>query len=305
MIKTVFFDLDNVVFNEDLLYFKYFEMLWMFLRKQDWKWTFEKIIEEKENLTQRYGDSSPHITIASYNLPERDTKDYLSQIRYFSKTNRMKYIKVTPGISFVIRNLNHGYNLGIIANQSVEDYHFMTNFKITVPFKTVALSSKLGHAKPNPEIFLWALDDAKTKPEEAVMIGDSWTLDILPAQRLGIHTIEVKFDHKTKGIFPQSSREKLYFREYKEADAPRQNILSVLANLQASRRPGYLMNTGAYSAVARSPDEILKRIAELETQATPSEESQLAEEKAPDEKGEEKNWRGVFKEIMTELSEQP
>jgi len=300
MIKTVFFDLNNVIINEDLLYFKYFEILWMFLRKEDWKWTFERIVEEKEKLTQRFGDPSPHITIARNILTEKDASDYLSQIRYFSKRNRTKYIKVTPGISFVIRNANHAYNLGIIANQSVEDYKFLTNFKITIPFKTVALSSNLGYAKPNPDIFIWALQNAKTRPEEAVMIGDSWPLDILPAERLGMHTIHVQFDYKTKGIFPQSSREKLYFRRLNKVDAPKENLLSVLTNFQASIRPA-----GAYSATAKTPDEILVRLTELETQVSPMSEIAMPEENVPDERRERKDWRGILKDIITELSEQP
>lgn len=307
MIKTVFFDLDNVIINEDLLYFKYFEMLWMFLRRQDWNWTFERIIEEREELTQRYSDPNPHVTIARHHLPEKEAKDYLFQIRYFSQKNRNKYIKVIPGISFVIRNLNHAYNLGIIANQSVEDYDFVTKFKLTVPFRTVALSSKLKLAKPNPEIFLWALENSKTKPEEAVMIGDSWSLDILPAQRLGMHTIATQFDYKTKGIFPQSSREKLYFgSKGKESDGLRENILSAISNLQVARRDDDLREIAAHSVIAKNPDEILKRITELETGGlTQSPETLSADEKAPQEIQQEKSWRDILKEIITELSDQP
>jgi HAD superfamily hydrolase (TIGR01509 family) len=297
MIKTVFFDLDNVIISEDLLYFKYFEILWMFLRKQDWKWTFERIIKEKKNLVQQYGDPNPHITIAKYYLSEKDAKDYLSQIRYFTKKHRTKYIKVIPGISFVIRNLNHAYNLGIIANQSIDDYSFLTKFKITAPFKTVALSSKLKHAKPDPAIFLWALEKAKTRPEEAVMIGDRIDLDILPAQRLGMHTIQVLFDYKTRGIFPQSNREKLYFASGGEKPTgSKEKLLVALSHLQQSEIP---------SAIARSPDEILTRITEFETEFTGSPETPLAEETAPDEIQEEKSWRDILREIVTELSEQP
>ena len=308
MIKTVFFDLDNVIINEDLLYFKYFEILWMFLRKQDWKWTFKRIMEEKENVVQRYGDPNPHITIAKYYLSEKDAKDYLSQIRYFAKKHRNKYIKVIPGISFVIRNLNHAYNLGIIANQSVDDYNFLTNFKITAPFKTVALSSKLKHAKPDPAIFLWALEDAKTRPEEAVMIGDLIDLDILPAQRLGMHTIQILFNYKTKGIFPQSNREKEYFNSKRiESDGSKENILSAISSLQAIRRSDDLRQIATPSVIARSPDEILKRITEFETESTKSPETAFEEggEESPEEVREEKGWRDILKEIIAELSEQP
>lgn len=308
MIKTVFFDLDNVIINEDLLYFKYYEILWMFLRKQDWQWTFERVMEERETLIKQYGDPNPHITIAKYHLSETGVKDYLSQIRYFAKRNRNKYINVIPGMSFVLRNLNHAFILGIIANQSVDDYKFLTRFKITVPFRTVALSSKLKHAKPDPAIFLWALEDAKTRPEEAVMIGDSWNLDILPAQRLGIHTVQVLFDYKTKGIFPQSSRERLYFNSGRpESGRSKENIFSALSSFQAIRRADELRQTAPRSAVARKPDEILVRITEFETESAKSPEagSQEGESEPLHEAKEEKGWRDILKDIITELSEQP
>ena len=42
--------------------------------------------------------------------------------------------------------------------------------------------------KPDPGIFLHALQCLAVKPEEAVMIGDDYEKDIVPAARLGLRT---------------------------------------------------------------------------------------------------------------------
>jgi FMN phosphatase YigB (HAD superfamily) len=43
--------------------------------------------------------------------------------------------------------------------------------------------------KPDPRLFLLALENAQTRPEATVVVGDSWTLDVLGAQQAGIRSI--------------------------------------------------------------------------------------------------------------------
>ncbi len=51
------------------------------------------------------------------------------------------------------------------------------------------LSFKLGLSKPNPEIYQYALKAMHELPENAVMIGDTYKNDILPALSIGMKTI--------------------------------------------------------------------------------------------------------------------
>jgi FMN phosphatase YigB (HAD superfamily) len=200
---------------------------------------------------------------------------------------------VIPGIAQVIQNLNHHYNLGVIANQSNEDYEFITKFKFSFPFQTTAISSNLKFSKPNPEIFLWALEKSKTNPEEAVMIGDRVDLDILPAQKLGMNTIQTTFDFKTKGVFPQSSREKIYFNSTQK--------------LQTKPKIRFFQPE-PLTPMAENPREILTRISELDgklstTQTASSDLEQQGgiEEEKELEGSSEKGFWDIFKEIMTEV----
>jgi putative hydrolase of the HAD superfamily len=43
--------------------------------------------------------------------------------------------------------------------------------------------------KPDPRLFLLALEQAQIRRDAAVVVGDSWTLDVLGAQQAGIRSI--------------------------------------------------------------------------------------------------------------------
>ena len=54
---------------------------------------------------------------------------------------------------------------------------------------SITISEEAGYAKPDIRIFQTALDRLECKPEEAVVIGDSWENDILGARAAGIRGI--------------------------------------------------------------------------------------------------------------------
>jgi putative hydrolase of the HAD superfamily len=50
-------------------------------------------------------------------------------------------------------------------------------------------SEQVGVAKPDPTIFRTALRQAAASPGEAVMVGDSWTSDVVGAHKAGIRAV--------------------------------------------------------------------------------------------------------------------
>ncbi len=58
-------------------------------------------------------------------------------------------------------------------------------------FKDVIESAVVGVRKPDPEIFRLGVKALGLEPSETVMIGDSQEKDIIPAQSLGCHTIQI------------------------------------------------------------------------------------------------------------------
>ena len=87
-----------------------------------------------------------------------------------------------------------GFLLGIASNRLWggkpfhEDVQSLDLFKYFGP-GAVAISADLGIRKPNPAIFLHALDALRVPPHEAVMVGDSLRADIVGALNLGMFAV--------------------------------------------------------------------------------------------------------------------
>lgn len=85
-----------------------------------------------------------------------------------------------------------GYNIGIIANQSLGTEKRLEGWGLMKYIKLIVASAEEGVAKPDKEIFLRALNRADCLPERTIMIGDRIDNDIEPANKLGMKTIWVK-----------------------------------------------------------------------------------------------------------------
>ena len=82
------------------------------------------------------------------------------------------------------------YKLHIITNGFEEVQHKkLKNSGIDHYFSTVTTSEEVGVKKPNPKVFLTALNKANSLPTQSVMIGDSLEADILGANNIGMQTI--------------------------------------------------------------------------------------------------------------------
>jgi HAD superfamily hydrolase (TIGR01549 family) len=84
-----------------------------------------------------------------------------------------------------------GFLLGVVTNRIWGGQPFQEDLQTLglhnyFLLSTIAVSADLGVRKPNPAIFLHALDALNVMPEEAIMVGDSLSADIIGAQRLGI-----------------------------------------------------------------------------------------------------------------------
>ena len=88
--------------------------------------------------------------------------------------------------------LSGRYKIGIIANQSLGTKTRLEQHGILQYIDLVIASAEEGVAKPDKRIFEIALNRSNCKPDEAVMIGDRIDNDIVPAKRMGMHTIWIK-----------------------------------------------------------------------------------------------------------------
>lgn len=106
-------------------------------------------------------------------------------IKYLSSYNHL-----FPNTIEVLEYLRPRYRLHIITNgfQEIQDKK-LRNAQIEKYFDQVINSEMAGVKKPNPRIFELALQNAGTRAERSLMVGDSLEADIMGARAVGFHTI--------------------------------------------------------------------------------------------------------------------
>jgi REG-2-like HAD superfamily hydrolase len=82
-----------------------------------------------------------------------------------------------------------GVITGLISNviQDMETTFTRLGLQPYLDFKVT--SGEVGHDKPEPEIFLAALDKAKLQPQETIYVGDQYEIDVVGARRVGMQAV--------------------------------------------------------------------------------------------------------------------
>lgn len=91
----------------------------------------------------------------------------------------------------VVKSLAGRYPLVLVSNFYGNIKTILEDFQLTY-FNEIIESSVVGVRKPNPQIFQLGIEALGMKPEEVVVIGDSFSKDIIPAHSLGCQTVWLK-----------------------------------------------------------------------------------------------------------------
>ena len=92
----------------------------------------------------------------------------------------------------VLTELRKKYRIGLVTNFYGNMSVVLDEFGLASLFDTVTESAVVGVRKPDPQIFRLAVKALNVKAENVVVIGDSYSKDILPAHEIGCHTIWLK-----------------------------------------------------------------------------------------------------------------
>jgi HAD superfamily hydrolase (TIGR01509 family) len=89
-----------------------------------------------------------------------------------------------------LKSLKSQAHIGIVTNNFLEEQRAKLDVCGLTPFVDIMVTSEeCGYTKPAPEIFHITLDHLRCSAHEAVMIGDSWDVDIIGARNAGIRPI--------------------------------------------------------------------------------------------------------------------
>jgi len=82
-----------------------------------------------------------------------------------------------------------GLVIGAVSNWVWQLPELMHSLNLVRHFDFIAASARIGFEKPNPEIFHWALREARCEPDEVIHVGDHLDADVQGALGVGISPV--------------------------------------------------------------------------------------------------------------------
>jgi putative hydrolase of the HAD superfamily len=96
-----------------------------------------------------------------------------------------------------------GYGLHLITNGFEKTQHSkLKHSSLDGYFKNVITSESSNSIKPQPEIFMYAMEKANATVEESLMIGDTLDVDIAGAMSVGMDQVHVNYNHAPQDLKP-------------------------------------------------------------------------------------------------------
>ena len=148
-----------------------------------------QLVEYEPDFTQATMDALQHIGIP-------DVTRELGEVIYEALRVRTPDIRALfeDTLTTLAALKERGYLLGVVSNRHYGGAPFHEDLREMglldyIDLQHMAISADLGIRKPNPDIFLHALNSLQASPEEAVMVGDSLRGDITGANRLHILSV--------------------------------------------------------------------------------------------------------------------
>ncbi|MEN8966359.1 MAG: YjjG family noncanonical pyrimidine nucleotidase [Polaribacter sp.] len=206
-IEHVFFDLDHTLWdfekNSELTFQKIFSKNKIHLKIEDFLEVYKPLnlkfwkLYREEKVTKeelRYARLKNTFDAVNYKvsdaLIDKIAIDYIDNLSTFNH--------LFEGTFELLDYLKEKYTLHIITNgfQEIQSKKMMTS-NIHHYFNQIITSESVGVKKPNPKVFLHALDTAKATANNSLMIGDSLEADIQGALNVGLKAIHCVFDDLT------------------------------------------------------------------------------------------------------------
>jgi HAD superfamily hydrolase (TIGR01549 family) len=119
-------------------------------------------------------------------MPAAEVEIALECYRQAYKAHR----RAVPGVMPLLTHLRPDVRIGVVTNglRTVQQEKLVV-CQLTGLVDFLLTSEEVGIKKPDPRLFLHALERVKVQPAAAAVIGDSWALDVMGAHRAGIRSL--------------------------------------------------------------------------------------------------------------------
>lgn len=192
MLKIILFDLDGTLYKSAEVYQKFAEAAYhTYARVKNT--TIEKakeLLEAKRNeMKKERGYAVPYtLALQAFDIPiERWHEE---NIKFFDAGT---YLSEDKKLQNVLKRLKNRYKLGVLTNNNkIQTERILSGLGIEKYFDFVFTYESFKLIKPNSEIFEKIMKKMGVKPDECLMVGDRYDVDLVPAEEIGMEIFEVK-----------------------------------------------------------------------------------------------------------------
>ena len=120
-----------------------------------------------------------------------------------------KVVEVTSHSREVLSQLAASYPMVLVSNFYGNISHVLAEFHLAEFFKDIVESAVVGVRKPDHRIFLLGVEALGLKPEECIVVGDSFYKDIEPAKKAGCQAVWFKGEGWTEQQYDETLPDKI------------------------------------------------------------------------------------------------
>jgi putative hydrolase of the HAD superfamily len=194
MIRTILFDMGGTLDGDGVHWLERFLALYQSFGVKLPRETIRDAFDVAERKSAR--DEA----IASSNLEEMIELHVKWQLAHLELNNPALERHLVEGFIAPVRNaaagnalllatlVERGFELGVVSNGCGNVEKLCANFGYT-PFLSLVVDSRcVGLFKPDPAIYLHAVEKLARVPAAILMVGDSFERDVVPAKKAGLKT---------------------------------------------------------------------------------------------------------------------
>ncbi len=203
MIKLITFDLDNTLWDTDPVIIQAEQHLYDWLKKNCPALTNQYSKESMRQFKMGVANANPALKHKVSTLRLEAIKLNLLDVGYDDRAATLQaqqafdiFHQARQQVSFfdhtlhVLDDLKKTYQLAALTNGNAD----VSVIGLDCYFDFSLSAELVGKQKPEPDMFLAALDHANVAAEEVIHIGDHPEHDIMGASQVGFHTIWVNFE---------------------------------------------------------------------------------------------------------------
>ena len=120
-----------------------------------------------------------------------------------------KVVEVTSHSREVLSQLAASYPMVLVSNFYGNISHVLEEFHLSEFFTDIVESAVVGVRKPDHRIFLLGVEALGLKPEECIVVGDSFYKDIEPAKKAGCQAVWFKGEGWTEQQYDETLPDKI------------------------------------------------------------------------------------------------